>query len=232
MHRKVPHLLATLKRLFKGNLMILRMIKSSSIICLACASTIATAATPDWVEHPSDGDKDTSSATIEFVAKVPTILAGKWVTFTGAAGGTLSSGKFEVQSDGQFSTSKPVQLELHYYDPDTAATGDLVDLSDHYGGFMGLGGSRIGKITYTISEVDFSSDSGLSDVSKAEAQIKVNELLIEPNMAKDFTAETNPAVTNWTIMNKSAATVFGNIAAGETLSAKATVRADLDFMAR
>ncbi|WP_039988188.1 hypothetical protein [Vibrio owensii] len=212
--------------------MILKMIKSSSIMCLACASTIATAAVPGWGESPSDGSKDSASAAIEFVAKVPTILTGKWVTFTGTAGGALLPGKFEVQADGQFNTSKPVQLELHYYDPDTATTGDLVDLSDHYGGFMGMGGSRIGKITYTVTKVDFSSDSGTSDVSKAEALVKVNELVIEPGMAKDFTAETNPAVTNWTIANKSAATVFGHIVAGETLSAKATVTADLDFMAR
>lgn len=186
--------------------------------------------TDKWDTLPTDGAKDNTSAAIEFIAKVPTIAAGKWITFTGEAGGTLESGKFDISSDGQFATNKPVTLELHWYDPDTNATGDLI--SDKAVGSFPFHRVKINSLEYTVSKVDFISESGLSEVEDAEALIKVDDNIIKPDMPLDpaTTHLDNPAVTHWSIENKSAATVFGHVAAGDSISAKATVTADISFI--
>ncbi len=206
-------------------------LKKTGLLLVATMSSFSVlSASLDWTEKPSDGSTDSASAAIQFEASVPTILDGRWVTFTGESGGTLKSGHFDVSADGQFSTSKPVVLELHYYDPVSAETGDMVSLDDKLGGLGGFGGVTISKLTYQVSDVDFKADSPSTDVSTAEANIKVNDTLVTPNTAIDSSSlGVNPAQTSWDISNKSKATVFGHVAAGDTISATATVTADLDF---
>ncbi|EJM7853155.1 hypothetical protein ACOKWQ_000972 [Vibrio parahaemolyticus] len=194
---------------------------------LVSGSVLADSVTDGWTTPPTAGDRDAASAEIEFIAEVPTIMAGKWMTFTGEAGGALDAGKFEVQGDGQFATTDPVVLELHWYDPDTNATGDLI--SDE--AFGETDKAKIGSLTYTVSKVDFVSETALSDVSDAEALVKVDGHIIQEEMPMDSaTMLANPAVTSWTIENKSAATVFGHIAAGDSISATATVTADVAYI--
>ncbi|MGR5435716.1 hypothetical protein [Vibrio owensii] len=199
---------------------------------LASSASFADDVTDKWDTLPTDGARDNASAAIEFIAKVPTIVAGKWITFTGEAGGTLESGKFNISTDGQFTTSKPVTLELHWYDPDTNATGDLV--SDKAVGKFPFHRVKIDSLEYTVSKVDFTSVSGLSDVEDAEALVKVDDNIIKPDMPFDPASTTtlldNPAVTHWSIENKSAATVFGHVAAGDSINATATVTADISFI--
>ncbi len=195
---------------------------------LGMVSVGAFAAAPTWTDGaPTDGATDSASAAIEFVASVPTILDGKWITFTGESGGVLKSGKFDVQADGQFATTDPVVLELHYYDPATASTGDKVMLADEVDT-----GVSLNSINYTVTSVDFVAGSEATDVSTAEALIKVNDTIIEPDVVVDATeiASGDEGSTSWTIENKSKATVFGHVAAGDTITARATVTADVDFV--
>ncbi|MGR5435715.1 hypothetical protein [Vibrio owensii] len=198
---------------------------------LVSGSVLADSVTDGWTTPPTAGDRDAASAAIEFVAEVPTIMAGKWMTFTGEAGGALDAGKFEVQADGQFATTDPVVLELHWYDPDTNATGELV--SDE--AFGTTDKAKIGSLTYTVSKVDFTSATAMSDVDDAEALVKVDGKIIKEEMPFDpmdpSTKLDNAAVTSWTIENKTAATVFGHIAAGDSISATATVTADVAYVA-
>lgn len=194
---------------------------------LGMVSVGAFAAAPTWTgDAPTDGATDSASAAIEFVASVPTILDGNWITFTGASGGVLKSGKFDVQADGQFATTDPVVLELHYYDPDSAFIGDKVVVGDT------TTGVSLNSIQYTVTDVDFVAGSEATDVSTAEALIKVNDTVIDPEVVTDATAiaSGDEATTSWTIENKSKATVFGHVAAGDTISARATVTADVDFV--
>lgn len=190
----------------------------------------ASAAAPTWTDgSPVAGESDSASAAIEFVAAVPTILDGKWITFTGADGGVLESGKFDVEVDGTFATTDPVVLELHYYDDVSAFIGEKVDPTDDLDG----AGTTIGNIKYTVSSVDFVAGSEATDVSTAEALIKVNDTIIQPDMVMDASeiAAGDQATTSWTIQNKSMGTVFGHVAAGDTISARATVTADVDYIA-
>ncbi|WP_407547331.1 hypothetical protein [Vibrio parahaemolyticus] len=195
---------------------------------LGMVSVGAFAAAPTWTgDAPTDGATDSASAAIEFVASVPTILDGNWITFTGASGGVLKSGKFDVQADGQFATTDPVVLELHYYDPDSALTGDKVVVGEE-----ASAGVALNSIQYSVTDIDFVAGSEATDVSTAEALIKVNDTVIEPEVVTDATAiaSGDEATTSWTIENKSKATVFGHVAAGDTISARATVTADIDFV--
>lgn len=205
-------------------------LKTSCLLLGAMSSFCALSAPIDWSESPVDGSTDSASAAIQFEASVPTILDGQWVTFTGESGGTLKSGHFDVSADGQFSTSTPVVLELHYYDPVSTETGDMVSLDDKLGGIAGFGGVKISKLAYQVTDIDFVAESPSTDVSTAEANIKVNDVLVTPNTEIDSSLLGSiPAQTSWDISNKSKATVFGHVAAGDTISATATVTADLDF---
>lgn len=203
-----------------------------TLVCFAVIASFSAMSSPmDWTGvAPVAGESDSASAAIEFVAAVPTILDGKWVTFTGESKGTLESGHFDVDVDGQFSTSKPVVLELHYYDPISAEIGDIVSFDDKLGGIAGFGGVKISKLTYQVTDFDFTANSPTTDLSNAEANIKVNNVLVKPNTSIDSSElGANPAQTSWEISNKSMATVIGHVTAGDTISAKATVTADLDF---
>ncbi|WP_039989133.1 hypothetical protein [Vibrio owensii] len=206
-----------------------------TLIAGVMSSSAAFADAPVWSDAPTDGAKDSASAAIEFVAKVPTILAGKWITFTGEAGGAMKAGQFEVAADGQFATVKPVVLELHWYDEATATTGDLIDMAgdeiemdDGTGtGTMTPGGMN--SLTYTVSKVDFAANDPATDTSTAEATVRLDGNPIATDMPIDAASLTNPSVTTWEIANTSAATVFGHIVAGDEISAKTTVMADASF---
>ncbi|GAM71213.1 hypothetical protein JCM19236_5861 [Vibrio sp. JCM 19236] len=137
---------------------------------LAVASVSSFAAPLTWTDAPTDGAVDSTTAGIEWVSELPTVMPGKWITFTGAGGAPLKAGAFTIEADGSFATDQTVALEVHYYDETTAEVGDLINLTDAVDGAA----VKITKVDYTIGDVMFESEKG-ADVSGVKAIIKQGE---------------------------------------------------------
>ena len=178
-------------------------------------SGAAMAAMPKAVSGPSEGDKDSTSATLTWEADVPTIIPGAWVTFTGEGGSmTLTSADLNLEADGTFN-STPIKLELHTYDEESNTAGELVVVdADQFDG------TGVSKISYSVSAPTFSSLLG-TDVSNVIPTVSMDDSVV----AIDATIESTSAETYWKIGGSNINSMVG----GDTISATTVVRADVEF---
>ena len=130
-----------------------KLILSAAITSLFSLSAFAFAA-----EGPAAGTSDTTDASIQWVADIPVVVPGEFITFTGANGAPQpTDGVLDIKADGTFS-STPVSLELHYYDDETGTIeGGVVVGSETKVG----SGVQAESITYTVNEVQFMSEQGV-----------------------------------------------------------------------
>lgn len=186
-----------------------------------------------WTVSPEDGDTDSTSGTVTWVSKVPTIVSGKWVTFTGEGGEPLKDGKFSIEANGAFSTDSPVVLEVHYYDSVTGETGDLVT-ADADGPSTGL---YVSSLEYTVGDVYFESEKG-ADVDSVVAILKQGEVpssavIVDSNVKYSYSDigikdKSQAGKTFWSI-SSGPADVFETRIPGDKITASALVTVDIGF---
>ncbi|GAM71216.1 hypothetical protein JCM19236_5864 [Vibrio sp. JCM 19236] len=186
---------------------------------------------PSWSDAPEAGDTDAATAGVKWISELPTIMAGKWITFTGENGAPLKSGKFSIESDGSFKTEQGVALEVHYYDSDTAEVGELIKVVGDSSATVG-----VSEVQYTIGDVSFESEKG-ADVSKVKAIIKQGPnpstaQIVSPNIANDYSAlgldKESAGQTFWNITSGTS-DVFTERVPGDKITASALVTVDVEF---
>ncbi|MGR5366454.1 hypothetical protein [Photobacterium damselae] len=175
---------------------------------------------------------DTTSATLEWNAKVPTVVAGKWITFTGEAKGTIAKGSLNIEPTGAF-TSSPVKVELREYDAATGTVGEGLQ--------TGVAGTLTGgtpkEINYVIEKVGFSSDDATHDLSMIKGQVLETSGNINAATTPNSVISLNTKykvekpegwMTSWAVQNGPGEGI-NSLTAGEEIKATAIIRADVDF---
>ncbi|TCN88489.1 hypothetical protein EDB65_102276 [Vibrio crassostreae] len=198
-----------------------------TLLVLSLLASTSVFADPMTVTTPTAAESDSASAAIDWVAELPLLMPGKWVTFKGEGGGDIKHGAFTINRDGTFSTDKPVVLELRYWDESTGDVGDPVVITDEYS----AGTVAIDKIQYQISDVTFTSTSG-ADVSGMSAQILEKDKEVNSGAVLDSSilGLTGDQTTSWSIQNRTGGELT-EVIPGDVITAAAVVTVDLDFAA-
>lgn len=200
-----------------------KVILAGVIASVFSGSVFADATTDAWTGKPAVGEHDSAQATASWIGQVPTVVPGKWITFTGAAGGAIKAGTLKIAADGLFETEQPVTLELHTFDPATNTTGDLLPIGAEVGTGTGV---KVESIDYAVAEVDFESAKG-TPLTSAKGLVKLDGTVMSPSVP--FTS--GEAITTWTVESKDASSGFGHVIANDRISALTNVTADIDFVA-
>ncbi|HIF9203966.1 TPA: hypothetical protein ACX6QK_001268 [Photobacterium damselae] len=200
-----------------------KTIIAASVILSTLSVSAVAAVTP-----PTSGAKDTTSATLTWKAKVPTVVPGAWITFTGAAGGAVSDGTLKIEPTGSF-TSSPIDLELREYDSSTATAGDLLGAT--------VSGVNVKTVNYVVESLAFTSSDAAHDLTGIKGQITEESGNINAGMsAGDAVTLGNPmtvdslagSTTKWAVKNGPGEGIT-KVTAGEEITASAIVRADVEF---
>lgn len=194
----------------------------SGLIVSAIATT-AFAAQPS-APTPGAGDVDTTSATIKWTAKVPTIMPGQWITFTGAGGKTDNlEASMTINADGTFA-SEPVVLEIHQWDSESEMVGEPLHVGE---GEAVSGDVYAEKITYNLESLDFLSAKGV-DLTSVRGVVSEGTLGdFEVNQSVEAT-DSESWRTSWSVENMPLERLPAVIA-GDTIEAISVVRADVAF---
>ncbi|TOG87540.1 hypothetical protein [Vibrio parahaemolyticus] len=210
------------------------------ILCGAVAAVLfnapafAASAWTNTTADPNTGDVDQTVATLTWKAKVPTVLSGKWITFTGEGSGLVKDGTISLKGNGDYA-SNPVKLELHWYDSDQGIVGPLFHIGDDINGSAPTGGGVVSKtLKYQVTPAQFSSSFG-ADLSTMKGILETRIgggssplMIADPAAPIDASAMTDPAITEWSIRN-APGEGFKSITAGDELKITTTVTAIVDF---
>lgn len=172
--------------------------------------------------NPSAGDIDTTSATLSWEAKVPTVVNGEWITITGQNGGALADAGLTINPDGSF-TSENVLVEVRYYDSDTNEVGLPVVVGTESAASSGVAPE---SITYRVDVPTFTSDKGV-DLSNVDVSVYKDGSVVKANSALKST-DKDAWKTEWKIAN-APGTGMGNVVAGDVVTATTVLRADVEF---
>ena len=195
-----------------------KLILSAAITSLFSLSAFAA-------EGPAVGTSDTTDASIQWVADIPVVVPGEFITFTGANGAPQpTDGVLDIKADGTFS-STPVSLELHYYDDETSTIEGGVVVGDENEADSGV---QAESITYTVNEVQFMSEQGV-DMSGIDSIIMMGGTEIQPDLATVLT-DADAWKSEWSIQNKMNSNI-PSVVAGDTVTATTVVYADVSFAA-
>ena len=203
-----------------------------TLIALSILISASSIAAPMDHTKPGVGEKDGASVGITWKADLPTVLPGKWVTFTGAAGGPITAGAFTIQPDGSFATDEPVVIELHYWNSGNTSegikdeVGDIVATGDEY---ASTPATALGDVQYSVGDVTFASELG-ADVSGLKAEVTANGTALAPRELSDL-GIAGEHVTNWSIAN-APGSAFTNKLPGDKITAAAMVSVDIEFVAK
>ncbi len=200
-----------------------KVILAGLVASVFSGAVFADAATDLWTSAPADKEHDSAQVTASWIGMVPTVLPGKWITFTGAAGGAIKSGTLKIAADGLFETEQPVTLELHTFDPASNTTGDLLPIGTEIATGAGV---KVDTVNYTVSEVDFESQKGAA-LTGAQGLVKLDGTVMSPTVPFALPSST----TTWTVESKDASSGFGHVIANDRISAFTNVTADIDFTA-
>ncbi|PMO43727.1 hypothetical protein BCT11_08320 [Vibrio sp. 10N.222.52.B12] len=173
---------------------------------------------------PAAGDIDTTSATLTWEAKVPTVVKGEWVTITGQNGGALADAGLTINPDGSF-TSENVLVEVRYYDSATNEVGLPVVVGTESAASSGVAPE---SITYRVDVPAFTSEKG-ADLSDVDVSVYKDGSPVATNAALKSTA-SDAWKTQWKISN-APGTGMGNVVAGDVVTATTVLRADVEFAA-
>ncbi len=187
-------------------------------------AVLADAATDLWTGKPVDKEHDSAQVTANWIGQIPTVVPGKWITFTGAAGGAIKSGTLKIAADGLFKTEQPVTLELHTFDPASNTVGDLLPINQKLSPSLKL---KVKNISYSVSEVNFESQKH-ADLSAAKGLVKLDSNVMAPSVPFVDSAK-DAAISEWTVENADASSGFGHVIANDRISAFANVTADIEF---
>ncbi|PQJ71372.1 hypothetical protein BTO01_08845 [Vibrio jasicida] len=171
---------------------------------------------------PAAGDIDTTSATLTWEAKVPTVVSGEWITITGQNGGALANAGLTINPDGSFS-SENVLVEVRYYNSDTLEVGQPVVVGTETAAGSGV---APGSITYRVDVPSFTSEKN-ADLSNVDVSVYKDGAPVATNSALTSTA-TDAWKTEWKITN-APGTGMGNVIAGDVVTATTVLRADVEF---
>lgn len=174
--------------------------------------------------NPSAGDIDTTSATLTWEAKVPTVVSGEWITITGQNGGALADAGLKINPDGSF-TSENVLVEVRYYDSDTNEVGLPVVVGTESAASSGVAPE---SITYRVDVPAFVSEKGV-DLSNVDVSVFKDGTVVKTNSALKSTA-ADAWKTEWKIAN-APGTGMDNVIAGDVITATTVLRADVEFAA-
>ncbi|OCH48152.1 hypothetical protein [Aliivibrio fischeri] len=188
-------------------------------VILSSLSAGAFAAAPAGI---TDGEHDVTSATLEWNAKIPTVMPGKWVTITGEAKAPLAAAEMQVNADGSF-TSEPVKMEVHYYDSSTNVINEGVIVN----AAPVSGETAASALKYSVENLTFASSKGV-DLTTLVGEIKEGGKIVTPG-AKVDASGADAWKTEWTI-NNAMGEVMPSVTAGDTITATTVVRADVDFV--
>ncbi|MFH0257974.1 hypothetical protein ACGRL8_13335 [Vibrio rumoiensis] len=200
-----------------------KTIIASAVLGLVAFNTFAV----ELGATPNDGDIDTTSAEINWVAQIPTVVPGAWVTMTGAEGGAVRDGVLTVQNDGKFDSDE-IPLEIRQYDADSGQVGAGVSL-DSTG--ADTGAVVPVSITYQAENVTFTSEKGY-DLTGADAKITETVAIAGPvTPGADYELNSTDAwKTSWKVENGMGGEL-PNVIAGDTITATTVIRADVAFAA-
>lgn len=192
-------------------------------LVVSAIATTAFAAQPSSFA-PSDGEVDTTSATIKWTAEVPTIMPGQWITFTGASGRVDNlEANMTINADGTFA-SDPVVLEIHQWDSENETVGEPLLVGE---GEVVAGDAYAEKITYSVESLGFSSEKGV-DLTSVRGVVSESMLGdIEVNQAV-VASDSNSWRTSWTVENMPLERM-PTVIAGDTIEAVSVIRADVTF---
>lgn len=172
--------------------------------------------------NPSAGDIDTTSATLTWEAKVPTVVNGEWITITGQNGGALTDAGLTINPDGSF-TSENVLVEVRYYDSDTNEVGLPVVVGTESATSSGVAPE---SITYRVDVPTFTSEKGV-DLSNVDVSVFKDGSPAATNASLKSTA-ADAWKTEWKIAN-APGTGMSNVTAGDVITATTVLRADVEF---
>ncbi|CAK6716409.1 conserved exported hypothetical protein [Vibrio harveyi] len=194
-----------------------------STLIISAFTTTAFAASQAG-SAPDAGDVDTTSATIKWTAKVPTLMPGQWITFTGAGGKTDNlEANMTINADGTFA-SEPVVLEIRQWDSENEAVGEPLQV----GGESAVAGDVYAeKITYNLESLDFSSAKGVDLTSVRGVVSEASLGQFEVNQSREAN-ESDGWRTSWSVENMSLERL-PKVIAGDTIEAISVVRADVAF---
>ncbi|CAH1528297.1 conserved exported hypothetical protein [Vibrio owensii] len=173
---------------------------------------------------PAAGDIDTTSATLTWEAKVPTVVNGEWITITGQNGGALVDAGLTINPDGSF-TSENVLVEVRYYDSATNVVGLPVVVGTETAASSGVAPE---SITYRVDVPAFVSEKGV-DLSNVDVSVFKDDVVVATNSALKSTA-ADAWQTQWKIAN-APGTGMSNVIAGDVITATTVLRADVEFAA-
>ncbi|MGR5108512.1 hypothetical protein [Vibrio jasicida] len=174
--------------------------------------------------EPAAGDIDTTSATLTWEAKVPTVVSGEWVTITGQNGGALVDAGLKINPDGSF-TSENVLVEVRYYDSETNEVGLPVVVGTESAASSGVAPD---SITYRVDVPAFTSEKGV-DLSDVDVSVFKDGSPVATNASLKSTA-ADAWKTEWKIAN-APGTGMSNVTAGDVITATTVLRADVEFAA-
>lgn len=193
------------------------------IIFTAITSLFSLPTTADTVMADSVTEMtDSSSAAIQWVANIPVVVPGEFITFTGANSGPIKDGMLDIQANGKFS-STPVLLELRYYDDETGDIGTGVIVGEDA---SGLGLVKANTITYRVSTVQLTSKLD-NDLSGTQAQVLMNNSPVSSNVDIVET-DADSWKTSWSIKSKPGSGIEDTVT-GDTVTATTVVYADVIF---
>ncbi|MFH0267033.1 MULTISPECIES: hypothetical protein [Pseudomonadati] len=201
--------------------------KISSVAVMSLLSQAAFAVGVDGL--PESGDIDTTSAEINWVANIPTVVSGNWITMTGSDGGSVKEGVLSVANDGSFESDNVV-LEIRQYDADSGQIGGPVEVNPS----EATPGSIVpSKITYQVEPVSFSSEKGVDTTGVVAAVWEKEALMqeIDPGAEYDEQVGLKGWQTVWSISNKPGGEL-PLVIAGDKITATTVVRADVEFAAK
>lgn len=161
---------------------------------------------------------DSSSAAIQWVANIPVVVSGEFITFTGDNSGPIKDGMLDIQANGKFS-STPVLLELRYHDDKTGDIGTGLIVGEDA---SGLGLVKANTITYRVSTVQLTSKLD-NDLSGTQAQVLMNNSPVSSNV--DIVGTDTDS---WKTSNKPGSGIEDAVA-GDTVTATTVVYADVIF---
>lgn len=176
---------------------------------------------------PADGDIDTTSAEIHWVAQIPTVVPGDWVMMTGLDGGAVQQGELVVNSDGSF-TSNDINLEVRFYDAATSQVGAPITLNP---ADATAGNIVPVAITYQAEALSYSSKKGV-DTTGANAYLLEDSQFYHPmTPGAEYTSESSDAwKTSWRVASMDGGQL-PTVIAGDTITATTVIRADVEFAA-
>lgn len=172
--------------------------------------------------NPSNGDIDTTSATLTWEAKVPTVVNGEWITITGQNGGALVDAGLTINPDGSF-TSEDVLVEVRYYNSETNEVGLPVVVGTESAASSGVAPE---SITYRVDVPAFVSEKGV-DLSNVDVSVFKDDTVVKTNSALE-SKDANAWQTKWKIAN-APGTGMDNVIAGDVITATTVLRADVAF---